>query len=102
MPQDPAALADPYVARRRAAEERSVLDPQPGRTAGEVAGLLGRAFGPYARDLEDAALTFDAVRYGGANAGAEDYDEIVRLDASLAGTTPDYRGTNPNAFVRPL
>lgn len=97
-----AAVVEQFRALVRAAEERSVLDPQPGRTAGEVAGLLGRAFGPYARDLEDAALTFDAVRYGGANAGAEDYDEIVRLDASLAGTTPDYRGTNPNAFVRPL
>ncbi|WP_349627231.1 DUF4129 domain-containing protein [Arthrobacter sp. C9C5] len=97
-----AAVVEQFRALVRAAEERTVLDPQPGRTASEVAARLGRAFGAYARELEEAALTFDAARYGGADAGSPDHAALVRLDAALAGTTPDYRGTGSDALVRPL
>ncbi|HXD28298.1 MAG TPA: DUF4129 domain-containing protein [Arthrobacter sp.] len=46
------------------AEERTLLDPQPGRTATEVSAALGRAFGADAADLQDAAALFNAVHYG--------------------------------------
>jgi len=97
-----AAVVEQFRAIVRAAEERAVVDPQPGRTAGEVAGQLGRAFGAHTRELEEAGLTFDAVRYGGAKAGPGDHAALVRLDTALAGTTPDYRGAGSDAFVRPL
>ena len=97
-----AAVVEQFRALVRAAEERTVLDAQPGRTADEVAAGLGRAFGAYARELEESAQAFDAVRYGGANAGPAEHAALVRLDAALAGTSPDYQGTGPDALVRPL
>lgn len=96
------AVIEQFRAIVRAAEERTVLDPLPGRTADEVAARLGRAFSAYARDLEDSARTFDAVRYGGAGAAPQDHEALVRLDAALADTAPDYQGTGPDVLARPL
>lgn len=97
-----AAVVEQFRALARAAEDRAVLDPQPGRTAGEVAARLGRAFGAHARELEEAASTFDSVRYGGASAGPREHAALARLDAALAGSTPDYQGAGTDALVRPL
>lgn len=97
-----AAIVEQFRALVRAAEDRAVLDPQPGRTASEVAGRLGRAFGAYGRDVEEAALTFDAVRYGGAKGGPRELAALARLDAALAATPPDYQGTGSDVLVRPL
>lgn len=97
-----AAIVEQFRALARTAEDRAVLDPQPGRTAGEVAARLGRAFAAHARELDEAALTFDAVRYGGADGGPREHEALARLDAALAGTTPDYRGAGSDALVRPL
>jgi len=98
----PAAVVEQFRALVRAAEDRAVLDRQPGRTAGEAAARLGRAFAAYAGELQGAALTFDAVRYGGAAAGPGEHSALAELDAALAGTTPDYQGTGADALVRPL
>lgn len=96
------AIVEQFRALARAAEDRAVLDPQPGRTAGEVAARLGRAFPAHARELDEAALTFDAVRYGGADGGPREHEALAKLDAALAGTAPDYRDAGTDALVRPL
>ena len=96
------AIVEQFRALARAAEDRAVLDPQPGRTAGEVAARLGRAFPVHARELDEAALTFDAVRYGGADGGPREHEALARLDAALAGTAPDYRDAGTDTLVRPL
>jgi hypothetical protein len=98
----PAAVVEQFRALVRAAEDRAVLRRQPGRTAHEAAARLGRAFGAHARELQGAALTFDAVRYGGAAAGPHEHAALAELDAALAGTIPDYQDAGADAFVRPL
>lgn len=82
------AVVDRFRALVRAAEERTVLDPQPGRTADEVARELALPFSPQAPRLQQAAAAFDAVRYGNYSADRSDYQEMVRLDEDLAAAKP--------------
>lgn len=96
-----AAVVEQFRALARAAEDRAVLEPLPGRTADEVAGQLGQAFAVHAGELDQAARTFDAVRYGRAGAGARDYSDLARLDAALEALKPDYRGDKTDTLVRP-
>jgi hypothetical protein len=61
----------------RELEERGVLDPRAGRTAGEIAREGGAAVPAIEADLGAAAGTFDNVWYGRRTATIEDY-ELVR------------------------
>lgn len=61
-------------------EARGVLDPRPGRTAGEVARDAGAAVPAVAEDLRRAAVTFDEVWYGGRPADARSYAVLVQVD----------------------
>lgn len=61
-------------------EARGVLDPRPGRTAGEVARDAGAAVPAVAADLRRAAVTFDEVWYGGRTADASSYAVLVEVD----------------------
>lgn len=61
-------------------EARGVLDPRPGRTAGEVARDAGAAVPSVADDLRRAALVFDEVWYGGRTADASSYGLLVEVD----------------------
>ena len=61
-------------------EARGVLDPRPGRTAGEVARDAGAAVPVVADDLRRAAFTFDEVWYGGRTADASSYAVLVEVD----------------------
>ena len=61
-------------------EARGVLDPRPGRTAGEVARDAGAAVPGVADDLRRAAVTFDEVWYGGRTADASSYGVLVEVD----------------------
>jgi len=85
------AVVEQFRGLVRAAEERTVIDPQPGRTADEVAAQLSRAFAPAAPRIASAAGIFDAVRYGDAGATAEDHSGIAALDRHLGTLQPDYR-----------
>lgn len=49
-------------------EERTVLTPRPGRTAGEVSEEAARALPDAATRVAEAAHVFDEVRYGGRTA----------------------------------
>jgi hypothetical protein len=82
------AVVDRFRALVRSAEDRTVLDPQPGRTADEAAFALSSTFPAEAPRLEHAARTFDAVRYGNWTAGRPDYEAITSLDTGLEAAKP--------------
>ena len=82
------AVVDRFRALVRSAEDRTILNPQPGRTADEVARELALPFGAYAHRLNHAARTFDAVRYGTHPALQADYLGIAGLDAELQSARP--------------
>ncbi|WP_426225462.1 DUF4129 domain-containing protein [Pseudarthrobacter sp. DSP2-3-2b1] len=84
-----AAVVDSFRAVVRTAEERNVLDPRPGRTADEVARELATPFSPKARQLGDAARTFDGVRYGNESAGPTAYAAMLELDTALRSLKPE-------------
>lgn len=86
----PAAVVDQFRALVRSAEDRAVLEPQPGRTADEAAEQLSRAFRPAAGRLAEAARLFDAVRYGSRSAGEADHAAMAELDSALGSLTPSY------------
>jgi hypothetical protein len=82
------AVVDRFRAIVRSAEDRAILDPQPGRTADEVARDLALPFSGEARRLVRAAATFDAVRYGNTAADAADYQAMAGVDNALEALKP--------------
>lgn len=67
----------------RELEERGVLDPRPGRTAGEIVREGSTAVPSVAADLRTAAGTFDAVWYGRRTATADDYAAVRDADERI-------------------
>jgi len=67
-------------------EARGVLDPRPGRTAGEVARDAGAAVPAVAADLRRAAGVFDEVWYGGRAADATSYAVLVEVDQRVSSS----------------
>lgn len=67
-------------------EARGVLDPRPGRTAGEVARDAGTVVPAVADDLRRAAHAFDEIWYGGRTADASSYALLVAVDAEVSRT----------------
>ena len=65
-------------------EARGLIDPRPGRTAGEVARDGGAALPALAQDLRRASITFDEVWYGGRTADAGSYALLVEVDNRVA------------------
>ncbi|WP_394938923.1 DUF4129 domain-containing protein [Psychromicrobium sp. YIM B11713] len=87
------AVTELFRAIVRSAEERVVIDPQPGRTADEVTGKLAAAFAQEQQALWQAALLFNRIRYsvqksGRATATEAAYQELLRLDESLQELKP--------------
>ena len=82
------AVVERFRALVRSAEDRAILDPQPGLTADEAARVLSLPFGTEARRLELAAAMFDGIRYGNRAAGRADYQAMAHLDASLEAAKP--------------
>lgn len=87
-----AAVTEQFRALVRAAEERTVLEAQPGRTADEVAGRLGPAFPGHVASLRRTAALFDAVRYGNIPANRDGYRTVRELDTLLAAASPAFPG----------
>lgn len=96
------AVVEQFRAIVRSAEERTVIDPLPGRTADEVAGQLAGAFGSCADQLRRAADRFDAVRYGNEEATARDHSDMVALDQLLESAKPDFGQPAPDRLALPL
>lgn len=82
------AVVERFRALVRNAEDRAILDPQPGLTADEAARALSLHFGAEARRLELAAAMFDGIRYGNRTAGSADYQAMADLDAALEAGRP--------------
>ncbi|MFI8517334.1 DUF4129 domain-containing protein [Streptomyces sp. NPDC085481] len=72
----------------RSLEERTLLDPRPGRTADEAAAEAGRHLPAHADALRTAARAFDDVTYGGRTADEPAYRRIEELDTALERTKP--------------
>ncbi|MCX5607656.1 MULTISPECIES: DUF4129 domain-containing protein [unclassified Streptomyces] len=72
----------------RSLEERTVLDPRPGRTADEAAAEAAVSLPDHAGDLRAAARTFDDVTYGGRTAAADTYARLRTLDLTLDRAKP--------------
>lgn len=82
------ALLDSYRAIAVGAQERTLLDELPGRTAHEVAVALAPRF-PDLRDrLADAADSFDGVRYGDGHVGPDQARAAVDLEQVVARARP--------------
>ncbi|MGW5775976.1 DUF4129 domain-containing protein [Streptomyces sp. NPDC003863] len=72
----------------RSLEERTLLEPRPGRTADEAAAEAGRSLPSHADDLRLAARAFDDVTYGGRTADEPAYRRVEALDTALERTRP--------------
>ncbi|MFG2622249.1 DUF4129 domain-containing protein [Streptomyces sp. NPDC048507] len=72
----------------RALEERTLLDPRPGRTADEAAAEAAASLPAHAADLHAAARAFDEVTYGGRPGDPEAYTRLRALDDTLTHTKP--------------
>ncbi|MFJ4774737.1 DUF4129 domain-containing protein [Streptomyces sp. NPDC088762] len=72
----------------RSLEERTLLDPRPGRTADEAAAEAAVSLPAHAADLRAAARTFDDVTYGGRTADADTYTRLRTFDLTLDRTKP--------------
>lgn len=74
------AVLDRFRALVRGLEERTVLDPRPGRTADEAAGEAGQLLPAVADALATAARLFDDVAYGDRAATPEHHDRVREAD----------------------
>lgn len=83
-----AAVVDCFRALVRTAEDRTLFDARPGRTADEVAHELATPFPSEAGRLTEAARTFDGIRYGNESAGQADFAAVRELDIALQSLTP--------------
>ncbi|MFF8955698.1 DUF4129 domain-containing protein [Streptomyces sp. NPDC014894] len=72
----------------RSLEERALLEPRPGRTAGEAAAEGGRSLPGHAGELRAAARSFDDVTYGGRPADDQAYRRLRDLDLALEDARP--------------
>ncbi|MFF8293778.1 DUF4129 domain-containing protein [Streptomyces sp. NPDC016309] len=73
----------------RSLEERTLLDPRPGRTADEAAAEAGRSLPAHADGLHAAARAFDDVTYGGRTADRSAYQRLKHLDTAVERAKPE-------------
>ncbi|PVE18592.1 DUF4129 domain-containing protein [Arthrobacter sp. Bz4] len=83
------ALTERLRAVIRSAEERGIIDRQPGRTAGETGVQLRAAFGAIGADTLWLADRFNEVHYGNLPAHESDYQRATAVDVLLATARPD-------------
>lgn len=81
----------------RSLEERTLLDPRPGRTADEAAAEAAVTLPGHAADLRTAARAFDDVTYGGRAGDHAMYVRLRDLDTAVERTRPSLAGTGAPA-----
>lgn len=81
----------------RSLEERTLLDPRPGRTADEAAAEAGRTLPAHADGLRAAAREFDDVTYGGRTADQRAYQRLKDLDAAVERAKPQWNDASRGA-----
>ena len=77
------AVLEQFRATVRSLEERTVLEPRPGRTADEAASEAGALLPERAADLAAAARVFDDVCYGDREAGPAQHQQLVATDTAV-------------------
>jgi Domain of unknown function (DUF4129) len=77
------AVVERMRAIARELEERSVLEPRPGRTATELARETAPLLPSAAAGLGRSAEEFNSVAYGGAEANAEQLNVLVATDETV-------------------
>lgn len=77
----------------RSAEERMVIEEQPGRTATEAAAQLGGVFPSLSADVAWLAGLFNETHYGNGTATAEDYRRASDVDSRLSAERPLQAGS---------
>lgn len=82
------AVAELLRAILRSAEERLVIEEQPGRTATEAAVQLGGMFPLQSADVAWLAGLFNETHYGNGTATAEDYRRASDVDSRLSAEQP--------------
>ncbi|NJQ07719.1 DUF4129 domain-containing protein [Streptomyces lonarensis] len=82
------AVRDRMRALVRSLEERTLLDPRPGRTADEAATEAGAVLPELADRVRAAARLFDAVTYGDAPAAEDDHRRLLELDETVRRARP--------------
>ncbi|WP_043264586.1 DUF4129 domain-containing protein [Streptomyces sp. CT34] len=87
------AIQDRMRAIVLALEERTLITPGPGRTAGEAAAEAGRALPSHAGQLRTAARAFDDVAYGGRPGTEQAYALLTDLDTELQHAKPHLAAT---------
>ncbi|WP_034383185.1 DUF4129 domain-containing protein [Herbidospora cretacea] len=85
------AIRERLRAVARELEERTIVEPMPGRTAGELAAEAGRALPALAADLDRGARTFADVTYGGRPGTPEGYAALTGLDTAVRGAKATLR-----------
>ncbi|MET8507822.1 DUF4129 domain-containing protein [Streptomyces sp. NPDC004787] len=83
----------------RSLEERTLLEPRPGRTADEAAAEAGRHLPTHADALRAAARTFDDVTYGGRSADEPAYRRVEQLDTALERAKPVLATSSTDGFT---
>ncbi len=78
-----AAIAELFRALARGLDERTLVSTFPGSTASDLATRAGRVFPDAASRLNDAAASFDGVRYLGATGTAAEWEQLVALEREL-------------------
>ncbi|MCX2970807.1 MULTISPECIES: DUF4129 domain-containing protein [Streptomyces] len=94
-----AAVQERMRAVVRALEERTLLEPRPGRTADEAAAEAGQALPHHADALRAAARAFDEVTYAERTASPAAYRHLADLDAALERARPHL--ATPSSGGRP-
>jgi hypothetical protein len=80
----------------RSLEDRTLIEPRPGRTAYEVARDAGSAAPALRQVLEAAAGTFSEIWYGDRAATVDDYRQMTELDDAVRQHRP-----SSSAVARP-
>jgi hypothetical protein len=76
-------------------EERGVLRPRPGRTAGELAAEAGRELPSQADDLRMATRLFDDIRYGEKHGSPAGYQLVSRVAENIRASRPAAPAAEP-------
>lgn len=95
------ALTERLRAMIRSAEERVVLDREPGQTAAEAGFRLSAAFPRQADSILWLARRFDEVLYGSLPASSQDCGRARELDRDLENTRPQLSGPAPARLAAP-
>lgn len=96
------AIIERFRAIVAGAEERAIIDERAGRTADEAARDIGRELPTVNTRIAEAAVVFDAVRYGNRRGDRASYDALVELDKAIQKTSPGQGEPVADAADQPI